>query len=67
MSHAHDRQERFVTDHPGSKRPRYASETGGTTRRKAKNQAKWVRRLTSRRRRETIAARSATARQREQT
>lgn len=59
--HAHDHQERLFTDHPGSKRPRYASEVPGqTSRLKPKNRAKWRRRLTSRRRRETIAARSAT-------
>lgn len=61
--HRNDSRERMFTDHPGSKPPRYASEVPGQTNHlKDKNRPKWRRRLTSRRRRETIAARSATAR-----
>lgn len=57
--HRHDQQERLFTDHPGSKRPRYAGEVPGqTSRLKGKNRGKWRRRKRSRRQRERIAARS---------
>jgi hypothetical protein len=58
--HPHDTQERLFTDHPGSKRPRYAGEVPGqSSSLKPKNRAKWRRRKGAHRRRATLAARVA--------
>ena len=59
--HRHDAQERLFTDHPGSKRPRYASELGQPVTLKTKNKSKWGRRKRALRKREQARLRSAQA------